>query len=454
MPAGAERVAAVIDLGSNSWRFVAYRYKPQGAWRRIAELQEPVRIAKGLAATGALAAERLAHGLEALQMFERYGRPLGIEPQETSVVATSALRDARNGDKALARARALTGLEIRGLTAKEEAHYGYVAAVNSSTLSDGLALDLGGGSLQVVAVRDREPHGYASWPLGAVRVTEAMLPGDWAASRKQLKRARTALREALAGEHVLAGGGRIVGMGGAVRNLASAATRARRGAPASVQGGTLAIGELRDLIATLARRAPRRPGPRRASRRPGPTSSSALRWCSRPCSRWRGRIGSRSPGPACARGCSSRTGSWPAPRRWSPTSARPRCVTSSPSTPPTRSGPYVWPSSSCSSTIRARDAGAMKTADDERQLLWAAAMVHDIGMAVGYEGHPNHARYVLLNCELYGFTPRDVALVAQIVRYHRKGMPALDEHRRLAGTPGRPPAGGAAARCCCDSQRS
>jgi exopolyphosphatase/guanosine-5'-triphosphate,3'-diphosphate pyrophosphatase len=80
----------------------------------------------------------------------------------------------------------------------------------------------------------------------------------------------------------------------------------------------------------------------------------------------------------------------------------------------------------------ARAAGAIEPARDERQLLWTAAMVHDIGMAVDYDGHPSHARYLLLNSELYGFAPREVALVAQIVRYHHKGTPELDDVRPLA----------------------
>ncbi len=143
----------------------------------------------------------------------------------------------------IARARARTGLEIRSLTAAEEAHYAYVAAVNSSTLTDGLALDLGGGSLQVVAVRDREAVSSASWPLGCRARHGGPAARDRPASRKQLKRARAAVRETLAGHIVLTGGGRVVAMGGAVRNLASAAMRTRRGAPASVQGGSLAITE-------------------------------------------------------------------------------------------------------------------------------------------------------------------------------------------------------------------
>jgi exopolyphosphatase/guanosine-5'-triphosphate,3'-diphosphate pyrophosphatase len=48
----------------------------------------------------------------------------------------------------------------------------------------------------------------------------------------------------------------------------------------------------------------------------------------------------------------------------------------------------------------ARDSGAVTPAGDERQLLWTAAMVHDIGMAVDYDGHPSHARYLLLNSGL------------------------------------------------------
>ena len=303
-----ERVAGVIDLGSNSWRFVAYRYTPRGAWRRVAQLQEPVRIASGLAATGMLAAERVAHGLEALEVFARYGRSLGIEAHELSVVATSALRDAANGPEVVARARSLTGLEIRSLTAAEEAHYGYVAAVNSSTLTDGLALDLGGGSLQAVAVRGREALASASWPLGAVRVTEALLPGDRHVSRKQLKRARAALRDALDGHDVLAGGGRIVGMGGSVRNLASAALRARRASQTSVQGGTLSIGELRDLIAAFARRAPRDralAGHQVVSRRHHPRRRARARGRA---GGWPARTRSRSRGPACARACSSPSG--------------------------------------------------------------------------------------------------------------------------------------------------
>jgi exopolyphosphatase/guanosine-5'-triphosphate,3'-diphosphate pyrophosphatase len=61
----------------------------------------------------------------------------------------------------------------------------------------------------------------------------------------------------------------------------------------------------------------------------------------------------------------------------------------------------------------------------ERELLWAASVLHDIGMTVDYDDHHKHSRYLILNGGLPGFTPREVALIGQAVRYHRKGMPSF-----------------------------
>jgi exopolyphosphatase/guanosine-5'-triphosphate,3'-diphosphate pyrophosphatase len=52
-------------------------------------------------------------------------------------------------------------------------------------------------------------------------------------------------------------------------------------------------------------------------------------------------------------------------------------------------------------------------------------VLHDIGMTVDYDDHHKHSRYLILNGGLPGFTPREVALIGQAVRYHRKGSPGL-----------------------------
>ena len=78
----------------------------------------------------------------------------------------------------------------------------------------------------------------------------------------------------------------------------------------------------------------------------------------------------------------------------------------------------------------------------ERELLWAAALLHDIGMTVDYDDHHKHSRYLVLNAGLPGFEQRELALIGQAVRYHRKGMPvagpvrpAGDQGRRGAPEP-------------------
>jgi len=63
----------------------------------------------------------------------------------------------------------------------------------------------------------------------------------------------------------------------------------------------------------------------------------------------------------------------------------------------------------------------------ERELLWAAGILHDIGTAVDYDDHHKHSRYLVLNAGLPGFSARETALIGQLVRYHRKGSPSLGD---------------------------
>jgi exopolyphosphatase/guanosine-5'-triphosphate,3'-diphosphate pyrophosphatase len=69
---------------------------------------------------------------------------------------------------------------------------------------------------------------------------------------------------------------------------------------------------------------------------------------------------------------------------------------------------------------------------EERELLAAAATLHDIGTAIDYDDHHKHSRYLILNASLPGFSPRQTRLIAQMARYHRKGSPSLGEFEPLA----------------------
>jgi exopolyphosphatase / guanosine-5'-triphosphate,3'-diphosphate pyrophosphatase len=69
----------------------------------------------------------------------------------------------------------------------------------------------------------------------------------------------------------------------------------------------------------------------------------------------------------------------------------------------------------------------------ERELLWAASMLHDIGMSIDYDDHHKHSRYLILNGALPGFSPVETAIIAQAARYHRKGMPVPGPMAALFG---------------------
>src|SRR5262249_43919381 len=66
----------------------------------------------------------------------------------------------------------------------------------------------------------------------------------------------------------------------------------------------------------------------------------------------------------------------------------------------------------------------------ERDLLWAACMLHDIGMNVDYNDHHRHSHYLILNSGLPGYTHRELALIALLTRWHRKGFASAGD---LAG---------------------
>src|SRR3954469_9208985 len=237
----AEQRLAVIDCGSNSFRLVVFTYTDTW-WKRTDEIHEAVRVGEGLEAAGELQPEPIERALETLELYAHFCAATGID--EVRPVATSAIRDAANQAEFLRLARERSGLDVKVLPGPAEARYGYLAAVNSTTLRHGGVLDLGGGSMQLTRVVDRLAADARSWPLGAVRMTERFDPGR--------KKATRALREHVAGE--LAGaewlgeGGRLVAVGGTVRNLAAAAQLAAERPSYGIQGYFVSRKALAELI--------------------------------------------------------------------------------------------------------------------------------------------------------------------------------------------------------------
>jgi exopolyphosphatase/guanosine-5'-triphosphate,3'-diphosphate pyrophosphatase len=362
-------------------------------------------------------------------MYAHFCRATGVA--DIRPVATSAIRDAANQQEFLRAARERTGLAVEVLAPEQEAWYGYVAAINSTTLTDGVVLDLGGGSMQLTRVRGRRAEDMRSWPLGAVRMTERFLAAE-RAKPKHIKALRAHVLEALDAVPWLGEPGALAGIGGTTRNLAAAA-ELQAGLPSfGVQGFPLRRAALDELVERLA----------------GMPASE------------RGRV----PGIKSGRGDLILAGALVIQTVME--AAGFDCLETTEAglregvffatlldgaDPPLFDDVRRASVDNLAAQYGARSAHAAQVArlaltlwDDlaaagrhpgdpaERELLAAAAELHDIGMSIDYDDHHKHSRYLVLSAGLPGFSPRETALIGQMCRYHRKGSPGLGELAPLA----------------------
>ena len=423
----------MIDLGSNSWRLVVFTYAPGAWWKRTDELYETVRIGEGLAASGRLSTQAIERGLETLSVFGRFCAANGLAPSDVHTVATSAIRDASNREEFLRRAQQATGLTIEVLSEEDEARYGYIAAVNTSTLADGVVLELGGGSMQLIRVANRRAEALCSFPLGAVLLTEEFLPSPGPAKKRDLQGVRGRVCETLAEiDWLREEDGRLVGVGGAVRNLAAAAQPVVEELDIGVQGFVITRETMAELVKTLAGMSVAergglpgiKPGRGDIILAAALTIETVL------------ELGEFDGIEATEAGL--REGVF---------LARTLLAGGEPLFDDVREAAVRNLAIQYESDIThvehvARLAlqmfdslvhgGLVEPSPNERELLWAASMLHDVGMTISYDDHHKHSRYLIVSAELPGFSPRERALIAQISRYHRKGSAKLGQMEALS----------------------
>lgn len=406
----------IVDLGSNTSRMVVYAYEPGEWFRQVDEIREPVRLGEGLGAGGRLRRRAVERALAALELYLDYARASRL-PLE--VLATSAVRDARNGDEFVREARRV-GVELRVLAGEEEAALGVLAVANGFAFDDAWVVDLGGGSVQLSAMRGRAWAEGIAHPLGAVRVTEEHLasdpprPAEIAAVERAVKR-RLGADLAL----VAADDAPLVGMGGSLRNLARAVQKATAWPLDLVHGYFLRRDDLEALCARLLRLTSVRRARVRGLKpdRADVVAAAAIVW--REIVRRSGRDGIWVSGQGLREGAFYRH-FLPAPhllaspRRFSVQNLfahyeQPHGHTGRVRRFALRFFDQLAPLHGCG--------------DRERELLEAACALHDIGITVGYHEHHRHGAYLVENASLPGFDHREHALLALLVRWHRKGTP-------------------------------
>jgi exopolyphosphatase/guanosine-5'-triphosphate,3'-diphosphate pyrophosphatase len=169
--------AAVIDVGSNSIKLLVADRRPDGKIVEFVSRTLEARISKGIsAAQPRLSEEGMERGIAAIATFAAEARKAGTD--RICAVATSAVRDASNGSLLADELKARTGLALRILSGDEEAGLigrGLATDPTLASLRNFYAFDLGGGSLECLAFRDRKLAHKVSLPLGCVRLTEKFL---------------------------------------------------------------------------------------------------------------------------------------------------------------------------------------------------------------------------------------------------------------------------------------
>lgn len=168
----------VLDVGSNTVHLLVVDAhpgaRPLPAYSHKAEL----RLAELLDGDGAIGDPGVDKLVAVVQEAVQVAEDKGVE--DVLPFATSAIREAPNGEDVLARVAQETGVELRVLSGEDEARLTFLAARRWFGWSAGrlLVLDIGGGSLEIAYGLDEDPDAAVSLPLGAGRLTGSDLPGD------------------------------------------------------------------------------------------------------------------------------------------------------------------------------------------------------------------------------------------------------------------------------------
>ena len=417
---------AAIDLGTNSVHMVVANVTPDGRIEVIDRVKEMVRLGERTFTTGKLSPETMELASRALTNFGRLARVRRVE--RLRVVATSAVREARNGERFVQRLRRETGLPVQIISGADEARLIFRAARHALGLEGGphLLVDVGGGSVELSLAQDGRPLWMRSLPLGVARLTQQFLAKDPPSAgevralehhlHRELDDLLTRVRRAGAVE--------AIGTSGTVHTLVAMALAARGEDAPRLHGASATseqIARLRQRVLALdAEERAEMPGmdAKRADLMPAAvvlldTILSRAGGLDLVACSWALREGvlldlARVPsaqGPASIAG--RRRSVQALATRYAGTNAHGRQV--------------------ASLALQLFDALApdLGLPPNARELLEHAAVLHDIGHAIEHDRHQRHTYYLIRGSELLGFSPVEIEVIAQVARGHRKQAPRV-----------------------------
>jgi exopolyphosphatase/guanosine-5'-triphosphate,3'-diphosphate pyrophosphatase len=415
------RIAA-IDIGSNSIRQIIADVSANGSIRVVDEMKAAPRLGAGLQETGRLSDESAEAAIAVLSRMSELATQLGAKRRRA--VATSAVRDAENGAEWLARVKHETGLTVSLLTGDEEARLSFRSAQAHFDLGTGRAviLDIGGGSMELTLSAEGLIERLTSFPFGAIRLTEKYFAkGINQASVRKLRRyVRRHLRDELSAKGWR--GARIIGSGGTFTNLGGMIVARQGMATARTVHGTVVkrtdLEHLLDYLSTLS------PEERQAV--PGLNAARAdiivagLAVVAETLARLEAR-------ELTVSSYGIREGILLELARVRPDNAdhgeaRERSVREL-----ARRSHYEEPHAQQVQKLALRLFDSigkrLGCAQEDRQTLADAALLHDIGYHISYDKHHKHSYHLISHADLLGMTPAEQVIIANVARYHRGAEP-------------------------------
>jgi exopolyphosphatase/guanosine-5'-triphosphate,3'-diphosphate pyrophosphatase len=414
------RTVAVIDVGSNSVRLLVARQLSPVAFEVRDEARFDARLGEGQSG-GDLTAEGRERGLRALRIVAQVAR--SHRPDSLVVVGTEALRRAPNAAAFIAEAREQTGLDVRVLSGQEEALAGFLGVVNSTGLTDGYLLDIGGGSLELMEVVGRELRSVQSAPLGAIYARELYFRSDPPSSR-DIRALRKAVREqfrlgaALPGFH---------GTGGAVRNLARIVRLQQRYPLRRLHGFVIERRQLHRLATRLASLSPeqRRGFPGLSQARADTLPAAAI--VVDELMELAGATMLTVAGQGLREGLA-----WQELRPQSPILPAVRDASISGLALANGIDEHAArPVAEAAARIFNTTANLHRLSEADLDLLTSGARLAAIGMHVDYYNRDRHAEYLVHSGDLHGFTHREIVMIAALVRCASSGSPDLSAYRGI-----------------------
>jgi exopolyphosphatase/guanosine-5'-triphosphate,3'-diphosphate pyrophosphatase len=450
---------AAIDIGSNSCRLKIAKVVAHQL-RTLHEDREVTRLGASVFASGLVSPEAMAATLRALKRFQRAVQSHGVD--QIRVVATSAMRDARNAAAFQAWVKAETGWNMETISGLEEGRLIHRGIMSGEPGTGGrvLLVDLGGGSCEITLSEHKRIKETISIPLGAVRLTEEFLtmdppPPDGLARMhrliaRELRRAHRRIEPEKV-QLVIATSGTAAALSEACAALGGKNGKAARkpargakaGSPAAVAAGLSRTADVRKLASKIARMSlPEREGvpgigPRRAEIIVAGAQVFAELLESFGLAGFRySPLGLRD--GILAQMLAAQDDRAAAHRqfeleRWESVLATAR-----------RYGVDIRQAE----PVRAHAAQLFHDLKALHQLppeyenwLEAAAMLRDTGKFINHQGHHRHAQYIVSRSEIYGYTQVQRTIVSAVARYLGKSRPQpgdralrnipADEHKHV-----------------------